>query len=114
MPVKWEPSADALLEQRDRFTQKAIKEEFEATFDHVFTEGLEPALSTSVEFDPDKKGYVTPVADKRYSVIWYLQDDDAVVRAVVPTTRFDKKTSGLLERVRKIVQLESNLTVDLK
>lgn len=114
MPVTWEPSADSLLEQRDRFTQKAIREEFEATFDHIFKQGLEPASSTSIEFDPDKKGYVTPVADKRYSVIWYLQNDDAVVRAVVPTTRFDKKASGLLERVRKIVQLETGQTVDLK
>lgn len=114
MSVTWEPSAASLLEQRDRFTQKAIKEEFEATFDAGFTQGLEAAATTSIEFDPDKKGYVTPVADKRYSVIWYLQDDGAVVRAVVPTTRFDKKTSGLLERVRKIVQLESDLTVDLR
>ena len=37
----------------------------------------------------------------------------AVVYAVVPTTRFDKRP-GLLDRVRKIVNIESNDLVHLK
>lgn len=117
VPVTWEPSAATLLGQRDRFTQKAIKEEFEETFNVDFKQGIEPG-STSIAFDPDHKGYLTPVADERYSVIWYLEDDEpgsrAVVRAVVPTTRFDKRMTGLRDRVRKIVQIESGQKVDLK
>lgn len=117
MPVTWEPSATSLLEQRDRFTQKAIKEEFEATFDDRIKPNLDAESSSTIVFDPGNRGYLTPVAEKRYSVIWYLKDDEpearAVVYAVVPTTRFDKR-DGLLERVRKIVNIESNDLVQLK
>ena len=117
MPVTWEPSADSLLEQRDRFTQKAIKEEFEATFDERIKPNLDAEASSTIVFDPENKGYLTSVADKRYSVVWYLKDDEpdarAVVYAVVPTTRFDKRP-GLLDRVRKIVNIESNDLVHLK
>src|SRR6185436_11896057 len=103
MAVIWEASANSLLEQRDRFTQKAIKDEFETVFNIDLKAGLAPACSTSVAFDPQKKGYLTPVADQRYSVVWYLDDaeDDpkAMVHAVVPTTRFDTHLAGLWDRV---------------
>lgn len=112
MPVNWE-TAYPLLGQHDRFAQKAIKEEFEAAFDEQIKPNLDTESSSTIAFDPLKHGYLTPVADKRYSVIWYLEGDDAEVRAVVPTTRFVKKP-GLLERVREIVLQESNNLVDLK
>jgi hypothetical protein len=113
VPVNWEESAASLLEQRDRFTQKAIKEEFEATFDAQIKPSLNQESSSTIAFDPANNGYLTPVADMRYSVIWYLKGDDAEVRAVVPTTRFEKRP-GLLERVRKVVLSESNQLVNLK
>lgn len=113
MPVTWEPSAESLLEQRDRFTQKAIKKEFETTFDERIKPNLNRAASSTIAFDPVNNGYLTPVADERYSVIWYLNGDDADVHAVVPTTRFEQRP-GLLERVRNVVALESNDLVKLK
>ena len=113
MPVNWEDSATSLLEKHDRFAQKAIKEEFEAAFDAQIKPALDTDSSSTIVFDPDNRGYLTPVADKRYSVIWYLKGDDAEVRAVVPTTRFAKQT-GLLDRVRAIVLQESNHLVHLK
>ena len=63
MPVTWEPSADSLLEQRDRFTQKAIKEEFEATFDERIKPNLDAEGSSTIVFDPENKGYLTSVAN---------------------------------------------------
>ena len=109
MEVTWEPSAKRLLQQRDRFTQRAIRQEFEAMIGH------EPSPTPrDIEFDTDQKGFLTPVAEERYSVVWYLEDDAAVVRAVVPTTRFSPGTSNLKARVQDIVRLESHGAVNVK
>ena len=109
MDVTWEPSADRLLQQRDRFTQRAIRQEFEQMIGH----GPSPT-PRDIEFDTDRKGFLTPVADERYSVVWYLEDDAAVVRAVVPTTRFSPATRNLKARVQDIVRLESHGAVNVK
>ena len=109
MEVTWEPSADRLLQQRDRFTQRAIRQEFEEAIGH----GPSPTLR-SIEFDTDRKGFLTSVADERYSVVWYLENDAAVVRAVVPTTRFSAETANLKARVQDIVQLESHGAVNVR
>jgi hypothetical protein len=107
--VTWEPFADRLLQQRDRFTEKAIRGEFEAA-----AQQPESLARPSIEFDETRKGYLTPVADGRYSVVWYLEHGEAVVRAVVPTTRFSRAMDDLKARVRRIVQQESNGAVDVK
>jgi hypothetical protein len=118
--ITWEQSADSLLERRDRFTQKAIRDDFSEVFQQDLDAGLESPTSTSIEFDPDNQGYLTPVADQRYSVVWYLEQDasspNAVVRAVVPTARFDRKMkpTDLHDRLSKIVAVESRQTVKLK
>lgn len=107
MLPKWQETADFLLGQRDRFTQQKVREEFG---EMCQTNNL-PSLS--VMFDPVKHGYLTKVADRRYSVIWYLEDETPVVRAVVPTTRFDESMDDLKERVESSVQRESDGAVKL-
>lgn len=102
MLPKWTPSAKQLLSQRDRFTQKAIVDDFGESV----KEASEPP-STSVEFDKDKRGFITPVMDDRYGVVWYQKDDTAEVRAIVPTTRFHTGMDNLKERVKKVVSRES-------
>jgi hypothetical protein len=107
--VTWTESADRLLQQRDRFTQRAIRQEFEAVA--ASESSVRPR---SIEFDAARQGYLTAVADERYSVVWYLENDAAVVRAVVPTTRFPAETPNLKARVQNIVQLESNGAVNVE
>ena len=109
MLPEWNAQAEFLLNQRDRFTQRQVRDEFR-------TLCLDPRLLSSdisLEFDPAKKGYLTPVADRRYSVIWYLENERAVVHAVVPTTRFDRSMDDLKARVASAVQRESDGTVAL-
>ena len=107
--VTWTESADRLLQQRDRFTQRAIRQEFEAVA--ASESSVRPR---SIEFDAARQGYLTAVADERYSVVWYRENDAAVVRAVVPTTRFPPETPNLKARVQNIVQLESNGAVNVE
>ena len=108
MRVRWAPSADRLLQQRDRFTQQAIKREFEAALE---TDAIAPPC---IQFDRVLNGFLTPVADGRYSVVWYEEEGEAVVHAVVPTTRFSPEMADLKERVRNVVQRESDGAVDVK
>ena len=109
MLPEWAPKAEFLLRQRDRFTQQQVREEFA----RICSADASLLSSLSLEFDPDRKGYLTPVADRRYSVIWYLENATAVVRAVVPTTRFDTSTDDLKERVALAVHRESDGAVAL-
>jgi hypothetical protein len=106
--VTWESSAERLLQQRDRFTQQAIKREFQALADAT------PVPPRSIEFDTDQKGYLTSVADERFTVVWYLDNGTAVVRAVVPTTRFSPQMPDLKSRVQDVVKQESRGAVDVK
>jgi hypothetical protein len=96
--VKWEQPAVSMLDRRDRFTRPAIEREFEA-----YTGDPSTLSQSTIAFDPPNKGYLTPVADRRYSVIWYLEDHSAIVRAVVPTARFSPG-SGLKARVEQILR----------
>ncbi len=95
--VTWEEPAERLLLQRDRFTRQAITEEF-----------ARDPRERAIVFDPEHKGYLTPVADNRYSVVWYLDEDQqaAVVRAVVPSTNVVEQ-DGLKDYVQRVVQIES-------
>jgi hypothetical protein len=106
--VTWESSAERLLQQRDRFTQQAIKREFQ-----TLAEAPAPP-PRSIEFDAARKGYLTSVAEERFTVVWYLDNGTAVVRAVVPTTRFSPESPDLKSRVQDIVKQESRGAVDVK
>ena len=110
MKVNWAPTADRLLQQRDRFTQRAIRQEFEQVIGGMAS----PPAPQSIEFDTDKGGYLTFVAEERYSVVWYLTNDTASVLAVVPTTRFSPGTHDLKARVNDVVQTESHGAVNVR
>lgn len=75
--VIWEDSALKLLEERDRYTRNAIREEFRR----------DPHRG-AIEFDAAQRSFLTPVSGGRYSVIWRLDEQgrQAIVRAVVPLT----------------------------
>ena len=109
MNVTWEPSAVRLLKQRDRFTERAIKHDFESTV----AEGPE-ADGRTIAFDATNRGFLTAVAEERYSVVWYLEGDAAAVEAVVPTTRFSSQPQELKQRVQSVIDSESLERVLLK
>jgi hypothetical protein len=94
--VDW-TEAERLLKDRDRFTQQAIKQEFES----------DPEKG-AIAFDPAQQGFLTPVFDERYSVIWYKNAANhlAVVRAVVPLPHVSD-SEGLKEYVQRAVLFES-------
>jgi hypothetical protein len=104
----WEAPAKLMLDKRDRFTRPAIEEEFER---YLAEKPL--LLERSIEFDPDNAGYLTPVFDDRFSVVWYLEDELPIVRAVVPTARFTRGSTGLKSRVEEIVRQASDDRVKL-
>lgn len=105
----WEEPARLMLDRRDRFTWPAIA----AEFDRLSSQRAS-LLASSIPFDAGNHGYLTPVADHRYSVVWYLgADDKPIVRAVVPTTRF-RAGSDLKARVDEIVREASNNLITLR
>jgi hypothetical protein len=109
MRAVWEKPAALMLDRRDRFTRPAIEAEFEEYL------AEEPRLiERSIEFDPDKQGYLTPVFDDRFSVIWYREPDQLVVHAVVPTARFTRGSAGLKSRVEEIVRAASDDRIKLR
>lgn len=57
--VLWEDTALNLLLARDRYTSQSIRDEFRSN-PHKKAE----------PFDPNQHGYVTPVANNRFSVVW--------------------------------------------
>ena len=86
LTVVWEEEALKLLEERDRFTRNAIRQEF----------GRDPKKD-AIQFDPDHATYATPVSDRRFSVVWRWKPEDrqVVVRAVVPLTNMPVNESEL-------------------
>ncbi|MGE3277762.1 MAG: hypothetical protein AB7O67_21815 [Vicinamibacterales bacterium] len=77
MKVVWEETALQLLESRDRYTRNAIREDFRTNPER-----------DAVEIDPALHEFVTPVAGRRFTVVWRRDaaTDTAIVRAVVPLT----------------------------
>lgn len=73
--ISWEGPALKLLERRDRYTRSAILEDFNSN-------------SQRGAIDLGEDGFLTPVSDQRFSVIWRRIDDGkrVSVRAVVPLT----------------------------
>ena len=111
LKVIWEDKALGLLDGRDRYTRNAIREEF----------SRDPRKD-AIEFDPEQRGFLTPVSDSRFSVIWRLdeQRQEALVRAVVPLTNIPTAASelekpdalnNLKEYVQRAVQKESKGTI---
>lgn len=91
----WEEGALALLESRDRYTRKTIREDFrDATPGDV------------VEFDSAGLGYLTRVSDGRFSVVWYLDKErhQGVVRAVLPLTDVNGPPERLKAYVERAIQ----------
>ena len=109
MEPQWEDSAKFMLDRRDRFTRPEIADEFKE-----YALDLSDLRDRSIVFDEKNCGYLTKVADDRYSVIWYLDDDRLVVHAVVPTTRFTRGAAGLKSRLEEIVTKASDNLVTLR
>jgi hypothetical protein len=93
----WEDGALALLDSRDRFTRKEIREEFRSA-------DLSDKKKT-FEFDPDEHGYLTQVSNGRFSVVWYQDpgSERGVVRAVLPLPGIDGPRQGLKEHVERAI-----------
>ncbi len=105
--VTWDEEADDILRKSGNYTLEQIHNDFE----------LDP-LNRAVKVDPDLPYFVTPVLDRRYSVIWQLSEGAekkiAKVSAVVPL-RFAGVAEGLTlkQRVKTAVQRASNGRVAL-
>ena len=98
LSVIWEDKALSLLDERDRYTRNAIREEFRRD-----------PQKDAIEFDTDQHSFLTPVSDSRFSVVWRLDGQQAVVRAVVPLTNITITAFALLEpearnRLKEYVQ----------
>ena len=111
--VIWEDNALKLLEERDRYTRNAIREEFRRNPE-----------KGAIEFDAARRDFLTPVSDGRFSVIWRLDEQrcEAVVRAVVPLTNIsldagamqnDGARTRLKEFVQRAVSIESKGAIDV-
>ena len=105
--VRWDPQAEELLRRDGNFVLKAVQEEFKQDPN----KGAYPI--------DDSQYYLTPVANRRYSVIWKVNaiagKPIAKVSAVVPL-RFAQVAEGgmtLKERVRTAVMRESGGQVQL-
>ena len=107
LSVIWEDEALRLLEDRDQFTQNAIREEFRR----------DPEKD-AIEVDPAHCTFLTSVSDRRFSIVWQRNqpEQQAVVRAVVPLTHLPRSASDLAkpedldefrEYVRRAVKAES-------
>ncbi|MBI2188662.1 MAG: hypothetical protein HYU37_16305 [Acidobacteria bacterium] len=101
LSVIWEDSALKLLETRDRYTRNAIREEFRRD-----------PQKDAIEIDPAESSFLTPVSDARFSVIWLLHGQQAVVRAVVPLTNVDKLRT--LDAARKKAYVGRIIAVESK
>lgn len=87
MTPLWEASAAHMLRMVDRFTESLIRRELNALAGSRLIE-------RSSECGPANRGYLTSVVNSSYSVIWYLTDRAAMIRAVVPTTYLAKGTAS--------------------
>ena len=95
--IYWANSAIKLLDTRDRYTRSSILEDF----------GRDPDME-KIQFDSD--GFVTPVSNRRYSVIWRFDSERhyVLVRAVVPWLNLENvPTDKRKERVEMAIDRES-------
>jgi len=96
--VEWDQEAENLLRRRGSYAFEKIQEEFERD-----------PNKEAIAFDPINHYFVTPVANRRYSVVWRMLPDQNVakVSAVVPTRFVPEDAETLKERVKSIVLQES-------
>jgi len=102
--IIWEDEAIRLLETRDRYTRNAVREEFRR----------EPQRD-AVEYDPAQHAFVTPVFNRRFGVVWQLDEPRqcALVTAVVALTvdldefRTPDRQEQLKDYVQRAVHSES-------
>jgi hypothetical protein len=73
LTVAWDDLALDTLDSKDRYTRSEIRNEFRRN-----------PKKDAIEFDPARRCYLTPVSDNRFSVVWQLIDQQALVRAIVP------------------------------
>jgi hypothetical protein len=91
------------LRLRDRFTQAAVRKDFE----------LDPD-GRAVLLDQVKQIYATPVQDNRYTVIWQLLDEKfAKITAVVASQLRDESPAQFKSKLEKVVDMESHGMVKL-
>ena len=102
--VQWDEEAENLLRRRGNYMLEKIHEEFERD-----------PQKEALEFDPDNNCFVTPVANRRYSVVWrmFREQKLAKVSAVVPTRFVRENIETLKNRVKSIVLQESGGRVKL-
>ena len=95
--ILWESNAIKLLDSRDRYTRSSILEDFSNAPDR-----------DAIQFDSDKSGFLTPVSNRRYGVIWHLKDGYAIVRAVVPMINASSEDErDLKARVERAIEREA-------
>ena len=95
--ILWESNAIKLLDSRDRYTRSSILEDFSNAPDR-----------DAIQFDSDQNGFLTPVSNRRYSVIWHLKDGYAIVRAVVPMINpSNQDEHDLKARVERAIEREA-------
>lgn len=104
----WEDGAVDMLDKRDAYTRKAIVKEIGDTLRREFNNR---AGGSSVRFDPEREGYITPVLDDRFGVVWYFNDAQkiALVKAVGPIVADLRKGSEaeLKDYIQRVVKHES-------
>jgi hypothetical protein len=104
--VDWSPEAKDLLQKRDRYTREVIEAEFKKN-----------PQNEAIEFDKTEHYYVTPVANRRYTVIWKMDHRPgnrvAMVRAVVPTQFDGTNMERIRNEVASVVRAESNGAIKL-
>lgn len=109
--ISWERPALKLLDRRDRYTRSAILDDFDRDPQHG-----------AIELEPDS--FLTPVSDRRFSVLWRRLDGGQVsVRAVVPLTNVPHSDAELKARpelleelrayVKRVVKSESKGEIEL-
>jgi hypothetical protein len=106
MKIVWEDSALKLLETRDRYTRNAIREEF----------GRNPEKDM-IRVGTANSSFLTPVSNNRFSVIWRLDDKQAVVLAVLPLTNLEELRTlpddNRKQFLEKVVKSEAKEDIEL-
>ena len=97
LKIIWEDDALRLLDNRDRYERRAIQDEFR-----------EDPRRNAIPVDASTCEFVTQVSNKRFSVVWQLDETrrQAIVRAVVPLANVNAGGAGLKEYVQRAVEQE--------
>jgi hypothetical protein len=108
LTILWEDHAVNTLMARDRYTRQSILDDFRRNPNHDI-----------ITFDsdkPDRPGYLTPVVNGRYRVVWYHDTSRqlAVVRAIVPLPNVSNHAPTTLKGyVQRAVEKESKGEITL-